>query len=176
MVCGCYCEFRLRVFTRRKTRCSRSGSYVCMIYGVFANWSTRNETLDFLVGLVTQLRRIFASAKSERDRLPGIMLLQNARALISVKRTFIYCASLLLLSSCFHAYFRSWLRMHSFNTPSTTRWCRVCKANKINRLRFTFARDVVYLIEVLSHKKKKRSVYTPKGINDGEQCLSVSLN
>lgn len=60
---------------------ARSGSYVCMMYGVFANWSTRNETLeqDFLVGLVTQ-RRIFASAKSERDRLPGNnAFLQNGR-------------------------------------------------------------------------------------------------
>jgi len=58
----------------------RDGSYVYRIYGVYANWSTRNETLeqDFLIGLVTQ-RRIFASAKSERDcpRLLGIMLLQN---------------------------------------------------------------------------------------------------
>jgi len=84
VVCDCYCEFRLRVFTRKKTRCSRRRSFAAdLTYAWYTGCSQtgaremKRSSQDFLVGLVTQ-RRIFA--KSERDRLPGITLLQNTDA------------------------------------------------------------------------------------------------
>lgn len=83
VVCGCYCEFRLQVFTRKKTRCSHSRSFAtdltCMIYGVFANWSTRNETFeqDFLVGL-SLLNGEFSHLQNQSATVcHGIMLLHK---------------------------------------------------------------------------------------------------
>lgn len=134
----------------------RSGSYVCMMYGVFANWSTRNETLeqDFLVGLVTQ-RRIFASAKSERDRLPGIMHSYKTRPLINVNVR-LFSELLLTLSSSFHAYFSFSITNGCFHADERLRLDGVAFGTRIiDSLcspSYTF-NNIVHSIEIFLHKK-----------------------